>query len=456
MPSRALLEQYERTLDLEAGTLVTRSVGMSSIANKTSPNTFRLPDISAIHSESQSIPQDLRLIQSHEACRELIISLLITAPKNPSEQAREICLMMPDPQKELSDRWFQALALALDKGYNITHIWSPPSSADDLTFIETMLSLMIRSSVHAPEKGKYTVFYLPNTFPASAPYELFVSPDQGAVQLFGKFQSAYADSAIFYPLEKTEGSACTHRSYREYVQHFRSYFAMLRVKAEPLIQTYPVSWSAAFDWAILEAELRDGEECLLVSPLSDKTMPAAVRLARMQRILNDKLVDPRAEDWLREEYSVVVKRRERFEQQRVLRWPVRHVLYREAINRMIKDNRFRDSKDFPFKNAKLEPEEIRSCIGQLISDLQKFKNYEVALSNEPLPEGDQTYWEIVGDTGLFVAADASKPLLHVALKHAMVIAQVKSFFMHQWENFSPEEKDKKQVISYLTTCLEEL
>src|SRR3954462_6223875 len=41
MPTRSLLESYERVLDLAPGTLVTQSATMTTIVNATSPQTFR-------------------------------------------------------------------------------------------------------------------------------------------------------------------------------------------------------------------------------------------------------------------------------------------------------------------------------------------------------------------------------------------------------------------------------
>jgi hypothetical protein len=160
-------------------------------------------------------------------------------------------------------------------------------------------------------------------------------------------------------------------------------------------------------------------------------------------------------DWLREEYAVIEQRRRRFEE-RVRRWPVRHVLYRQVLERMVWEGQYRDSKADVFgKIADLTPEEIQSCIRQLIADLETYPHYEIALTNEPPREELQTYWEVVGDTCLFVVADQSRSLLNVAIKQKRVLQLQKNYFAHHWERFPKADKDRAQVIAFLKSLLGE-
>jgi transcriptional regulator with XRE-family HTH domain len=437
-PSQDLLKTYEETLALPKGTLITEAAPIaSSVENPfTSPGPGNHTDL-MVHA---AIPQEPIIIDDEIQCRELIISLLLRT----SAQPREIVLMMANPPAhlgELRKRWFGALAKALEHQDHITHIWTPPPNLQNSHMI--VQNMLYLSTLGQKLDGQYTILFLPDAFLLwSLPYELFVISNEAAVELFGKWQGGYTDSAIFYPAKTSS----------DFVRHFRSYISMLKSMAEPLVKTYPLYGSPELAKVILDAEQLDGEELLVVTPISDKTMPGTVRRARMQRILS-AINDPGFDDWLRDDYAFCEQRRHRFEE-RVRRWPVRHLLYRQALEGMARENQFRDSKTDRFGAiAELKPEEIRLCIRQLIDDLHRFPNYEVALTAEPLQEGPQSYCEVVGDICLFVIAEARKALLNVTIKQKRVLQLQKNHFAHQWALLQKADKDKAEVGKFLSNLI---
>jgi transcriptional regulator with XRE-family HTH domain len=441
MPSQKLLESYEDILALPAGTLLNHGAPSTSIIETTTPFKLRAARDADELVPRVDIPLGPEIINDEIECREIAISLLLEKQDDHSGQPREIVFMMADPPPHLSDdlrqRWFSALARALRQGDHITHIWTPPNALEEsqimLRNLVNLIDLANKSG------GQYTVLYLPDTFASALPHELFVIPNRAAIQFFSKFQSSHSDSALFYP--KGEKNSA-------YIQHFRSYFAMLRVIAQQVLRTYPIYNSADFDRVILEAEQKDGEEILVVEPVSDKSIPAAVRLARMQRILREEN-DPGTEDWLREEFAIIEQRRSRFEE-RARRWPIRHILYRQVLENMVHAQSFRDNKADKFgTSANLWPEEIRACIQQLLTDLQNFSNYEVGLKADPLPEEPQTYWEVVADQCLFVFVEPAETLLHVSTQQKRIVQLQKNYFAYLWDRIPAADKKKSEVIAFL-------
>lgn len=383
----------------------------------------------------ESFPRQSRVIWGRPAMLETIIQVFGSLPPVARHQQREILLSFQgeedayDDFPELQVRYQQALAGALQRGWQIRHLWRLDHDTHrSLLLVENMLKLL--------GTGRYQPSYFHQYGTLAPPYDLLVIPQAAAMLVLATQNPHRADAALLtYDPEQ--------------IELLHTHFSQLLAQSQPLVQSYLPQDEVRVWQAYADAEAHPGGRVTVKDGLTFLAEPPSWYQA-------ESLLAP-AIQVSRPALSVVFEcQQRRYEsfQTHITSSTYRDICPKRAIERLIRQGKPPRNDRIP--GFRFPAEARRAQLEYTLYVLKTYEHYQLALIDEEEEEMIPTemFWEVAGGNTVLMltwSTDVSGNdiIVDLVIQEPTIVRAFQDHFEDLWKRIAPHNKEKCAVIAWL-------
>ncbi len=359
--------------------------------------------------------------------------------------------------KDLHDRWHEACYKAMQRGWQVHHLWkldSPKDGHGAPTTHERGLHL-VKDSLKALGTAHYFPRYFKRPERLSPPYDLLILPRQKQALWFFACESPdFVDAALSFQQAPV-------------IERLRGHFSQLASQTFPLFKGYWLHKSQReredFWNALEEAERQSGASRLLVKKtgLSTLTRPTSWYAEGTPWAREAQSYGPQYYRWIRRYYDHRLKAF----QDKITTDDYMEICSRKTVTELVRTHIYQRDNVLG-RNYQASREEVGAHLQNIITLLEKHDKYQLALldAEEEANLLPDLFWEVIGDESVWMQAwskDAKGADVELGMKitERTIVKAFQEHFLTIWEDddsIVPAHKDKSQVIQWLRHRIEDL
>ncbi|MEA4847869.1 MAG: helix-turn-helix transcriptional regulator [Clostridiaceae bacterium] len=395
-----------------------------------------LPEVNLFYDPARDF-DNIKIIRGNNEVLNSALALLQSAPGKPDSNDDTVLIALNSSInqfhdcREYSARWKHTLLAVLKKGWTI--ILLVRLNNDRKTVISIIESLQTALSV-----GKFRIYYYKNSngFIINA---LLVVPKKGALYCFSSKLINQLDSAFLFRSKQSISLISEH-----YCQFFSS--------AMPLLHEYPPYAMTEFQFKLAESEESLGNRYNFNGGISTITIP--VKLYEKYLKMSRK---PKQETLLWLTYHR--RRLEAFKTQ-IKYYKYKDICFKESIENLINEKKYSFNNHI-LENYIPEDEDIICHLENIVSMLEAYENYEVALVNKnDYKDISEICWMVKENTSLFIETanfhtqknnkrGYCKSGISASVTEKEVIFAFQEYFISIWNEIGDRNRQKKELIKWL-------
>lgn len=323
------------------------------------------------------------------------------------------------------------LMKAIDNGWSVVCLLRLDRNMERLVRMVEFAAPLARTGQLAP-------FCLKGYDAANMGREILIVPGEGALSCFTTNGAGEIDSC-FYMQDQVA------------VDIFSGHFnTLLTTGAQAMIRYYAEAQSTEYAQRMVECEQAAGKRFMIRDEFGMLTLPDSLFEKLCRTCLPTSSLRP-AMEFRRERMNAFWNNLKLFEHKDIYTF--------EAIEEWIRSRKYQFLGNHGMQTVILETQDLIEHLKHIIFLLEKYDNYHIALAHQSGERPDRRHYIIMKERQAILLGSwqsRKMPEVRSVIREPMVIHAFEQYFMDQWKQIAPINREKGSIIRFLQAKLHAL